>query len=312
MVKYMDFFVFQKAIFLYIFAYLAENAYLCMQNTMISWEMKKYYMLMMAALMLSGCRQQPGTPIDSFVETHKNVAVETNENVEKITNILIQRMPKGVPDKLIQRKAYTTSYNHESRTPNWVAWTLTREHTRGSLSRENERFEEDREVKTPRATFQDYYSSRFDRGHMCPAGDNKWDEEAMTQTFLMTNICPQNHGLNKEDWNELEKQCRPWARRYGAVTIVCGPIFNSDAQPRFIGRNKVRVPDRFFKVVYCAEPEPRTLAFIFHNSGKSQPWRQQLCTVDEVEALTGINFFPALPDNIENQIEAESILRDWQ
>lgn len=274
--------------------------------------MKKYFLLMLVVLVLPSCRRQTDTAMNSFVETRKNMTSKANKNVEKITNILIQRMPEGKPDKLIQRKAYTTSYNHENRTPNWVAWTLTREHSAGAQRRDNMRFEEDPEVKTPRATFQDYYNTRFDRGHMCPAGDNKWDKEAMAQTFLMTNICPQDHGLNNEDWNELEKQCRTWARRYGAVTIVCGPIFSGDVQPRFIGKNKVRVPDRFFKIVYCAEPKPCTLAFIFHNNGKSQPWRQQLCTVDEVEALTGIDFFPALPDHIENQIEAEAFLRDWQ
>jgi len=226
-------------------------------------------------------------------------------------NLLMQRVNNGVSHRLIERRGYTTSYNKETRTPNWVAWTLTKAHTQGRLLRSNERFEEDPTVSTPRATFQDYYSSRYDRGHMCPAGDNKWDQQAMTESFLMTNICPQNHGLNKEDWNDLEIQCRSWARRWGEVTVVCGPIFDEDVPVKTIGKNKVRVPNGFFKVVYCAKPQPRTLGFIFGNHGKRQPWRQQVCTVDEVEQRAGINFFYQLDDKVENTIEADADLADW-
>lgn len=223
---------------------------------------------------------------------------------------LKQRVGRGTSEIMLHRKAYTTSYNKQTRTPNWVAWTLTREHSRGDLLRDSMRFEEDPDVPTPRATYQDFYNSRYDRGHMCPAGDNKWDHEAMSESFLLTNICPQNHGLNEHDWNDLEMQCRTWARRHGEVTIVCGPLFEDD-EPRLIGRNKVRVPTGFFKLVYCATPEPRTLAFVFENRGGSQPWRKQLCTVDEVEQRTGFNFFNDLPDAVEDVIESESDLDEW-
>lgn len=278
--------------------------------------MKRNLFLLIAGLVVVAACKQSDNRVQAFVDTSKTTteaATAKADREDNTTDILMQRTPKGMPDKVLRRTAYTTSYNYETRCPNWVAWTLTRDHTYGSQQRSNERFEEDTDVKTPRATFQDYYSSRYDRGHMCPAGDNKWNREAMTESFLMTNICPQNHGLNKEDWNDLEIQCRTWARRYGELTIVCGPIFDDDgAQPRTIGRNKVRVPDRFFKVVYCAEPSPRTLAFVFDNNGRQQPWRRQLTTVDKVEAMTGINFFPALPNAVETRIEAEADLDDWK
>ena len=276
---------------------------------------KTILILLTAVLAVAACRQnRQDEQVESFVDQKARNAAEVQTTVERednITDILLQRTPKGTPDKMLTRKGYTTSYNYETRTPNWVAWTLTREHTYGRQLRENERFEEDFDVKTPRATFQDFYDSRYDRGHMCPAGDNKWDAQAMTETFLLTNICPQNHGLNKDDWNDLEIQCRTWARRFGELTIVCGPLFQDEGQPRTIGKNKVRVPTGFYKVVYCPRPQPRTLAFLFQNHGKGQPWRQQLCTVDEVEALTGINFFPALPNATENAIEAVADLNDW-
>ena len=138
-------------------------------------------------------------------------------------------LPAPLKDRaevILQRKGYTTSYNRNTKTPNWVAWHLTDAHTRGRFQRKEEVFNEDTSVPTPRATNMDYYNSRYDRGHMCPAGDNKWDKEAMTESFLFTNICPQNHGLNKYEWNDIEMKCREWARKYGAIDIVCGPIFD--------------------------------------------------------------------------------------
>ena len=281
--------------------------------------MKKTIWLMLAlAVVMAGCRNEKR--IDGFVRQGETAVKPTEKTAEKpagetartaAVNLLRQWVKDGVPNKIITRKGYTTSYNRETRTPNWVAWTLTKEHTYGRLLRENERFEEDPAVPTPRATFQDYYSSRYDRGHMCPAGDNKWDQEAMTESFLMTNICPQNHGLNKEDWNDLEMQCRTWARRFGEVTVVCGPLFDEGAEVKTIGRNKVRVPDAYFKVVYCPRPQPLTLAFVFRNHGQRQPWREQLCTVDDVEQLSGINFFFQLADDVEDDIEAVSDLKEW-
>ena len=105
---------------------------------------------------------------------------------------------KDRPEQVLHRKGYTTSYNATTKTPNWVAWHLTAAHTRGKQQRHEEKFMEDVDIALGRrATDNDYYNSRYDRGHMCPAGDNKWDKEAMAQSFLFTNICPQNHGLNK-------------------------------------------------------------------------------------------------------------------
>lgn len=273
-------------------------------------------------LLPTACRQGQNTAgqvIETFRQTgtytvpaaaDSHAADEEESVTLSAADLQKQRVGRGTSEIMLTRKGYVTSYNKTTRNPNWVAWTLTREHTYGSLLREYERFEEDPSVPQPRSTYQDYYNSRYDRGHMCPAGDNKWDQDAMTESFLMTNICPQNHGLNKEDWNTLEIQCRTWARRFGELTIVCGPLYEEE-NPRLIGRNRVMVPSAFFKVVYCAQPEPRAVGFIFQNNGSPQPWRQQVVSVDEVERRSGINFFHMLPDRLENRIEAVDDLEGW-
>lgn len=239
--------------------------------------------------------------------------------------VVMYEMPaplKDRPEQILKRKGYTVSYNSETKNPNWVAWHLTKSHTYGSFQRRQEMFSEDESVKAPRATNNDYFNSRYDRGHMCPAGDNKWDKEAMTQSFLFTNICPQNHGLNKYEWNDLEIQCRDWAREYGAVDIVCGPLYSSkggrykvgssrEPQQKTIGRNKVWVPDAFFKVVLCRQGRPKAIGFVYRNEGVKQLKTEAVRTVDEIEALTDIDFFPALDDEMENRIEASANLSDW-
>ena len=198
-------------------------------------------MAIFPVVVLSACRQtKTGGESMSTFSGQQSVARDSSKTgvtSTTVLDLLSQRVGRGTSEIMLVRQGYVTSYNKRTRTPNWVAWTLTKDHTYGRLLRENERFEEDPSVPEPRATYQDYYNSRYDRGHMCPAGDNKGDSTAMTETFLMTNICPQNHGLNKEDWNELEMQCRTWARRFGELTIVCGPLFEDGDDARYIGRN---------------------------------------------------------------------------
>lgn len=257
--------------------------------------------------------------------TMRAEAPEAETASRKAKTVVMYEMPAKLadrPEQILKRKGYTTSYNSRTKTPNWVAWHLTKSHTYGSNQRSQEVFAEDESVKAPRATDNDYYNSRYDRGHMCPAGDNKWDRQAMTESFLFTNVCPQNHGLNKYEWNDLEILCRDWARRYGAVDIVCGPLYSSkgdrykvggssDTQQKVIGSNKVWVPDAFFKVVLCRQGHPKAIGFVYRNEGKKQSMEEAVCSVDEIETMTGIDFFPALDDTTERRIEANASLSEW-
>ena len=128
-----------------------------------------------------------------------------------------------VSETIKHRLAYTVSYNHDTRQPNWVAWTLTRAHASGKLKRGD--FEDDMDMPSPKGTKADYFNTGFDRGHMCPAGDNKWSQQAMDECFLMTNMCPQNHSLNAGVWNTIEQQCRNWAKQYGKVLLSADRYF---------------------------------------------------------------------------------------
>ena len=211
----------------------------------------------------------------------------------------------------LERTAYRLSYNPSTRLPVWVAWHLTAEHTDGAYSRKGIKFAEDEDVPVPRATNMDYINSGYDRGHICPSGDNKWSEEAQLQSFLYTNCCPQLHNLNAGDWNELEGKCRKWAQQYGGVYIVSGPLL-LNKKHKTIGKNKVVVPEAFFKVVLCMEGEPKAIGFIYRNEANNKTMSSYVNTVDDVERLTGLDFFSALPDEVEREVEAKADLADWE
>ena len=211
---------------------------------------------------------------------------------------------------ILHRKGYVVSYNPDLKIPNWVAWHLTAEHADGDVKRFNG-YLEDEDVPFPRATPKDYKGSGWSHGHMCPAGDNKWDSKAMRETFLMTNMCPQNRSLNSGLWNRIEMDCRKWAKNYGDVYIVCGPVL-MDRKHETIGVKKVVVPEAFFKVILCLQDTPKAIGYIVRNNEGKKKRDQFINTVDEVERITGINFFPSLPDDIEAKVEAYTNLNDWK
>lgn len=224
-------------------------------------------------------------------------------------DVLSQLCPIEIPSQLLCRKAYLASYNCTVKCPNWVAWNLTAVHSDGEIPRTDD-YREDADVPLPRATNEDYKDSGWSRGHMCPAGDNKWDETAMRESFLLTNMCPQDRSLNSGLWNRIEIDCRQWAKKYGSVYIVCGPLF-LNREHETIGLNKVVVPEAFFKVVLCLVGEPKAIGFVIRNNEGKKKRDNYVNTVDEVERITGIDFFPALPDSIEDKVEAYSNIKDW-
>lgn len=216
----------------------------------------------------------------------------------------------GSGGQVIRRTGYTLSYNADYKTPQWVAWELTREEAYGKEERAD-KFLPDPDVRGAKAYAGDYTRSGYDRGHMAPAADMKWDRQAMEESFYLSNICPQNGNLNRGDWNDLEEKCRQWAVKFGAIYIACGPIYHSK-KPQRIGNNKVAVPDAFYKVIMVnSRKEPKAIGFVFANKAGHKPLMKYAMAVDSVEKITGIDFFPALSDETEKRIEADFDADEW-
>ena len=236
-------------------------------------------------------------------DTTQEMIEESNKEADT-GRMEIPLMTSKKQGQIIQRTGYTLSYDVKNKTPQWVAWELTKAETKGNEERTND-FQPDPDVIGAKVVTYDYSGSGYDRGHMAPAGDMKWNKKAMQESFYMSNICPQNHNLNTENWNDLEVKSREWARRYGKVYIVCGPIYNGK-RTEYIGDHRVKVPDAFFKVILINTNNKQcALGFLFENESGERPLKKYLTPVDEIEKITGMYFFSALPDNIENNLEAE-------
>ena len=161
------------------------------------------------------------------------------------------------------------------------------------------------------AQLADYRRSGYTRGHMAPAADMRWSQQAMDACFLLTNMSPQDNSLNSGAWGRLEERSRAWAARDSAITIICGPVL-TDRLTRTIGKSRIPVPERYFKVIIApfANP-PRGIGFIMPNAKVEGGMAAAATTIDEIEAITGFDFFSTLPDHIENTIEAQSNLPQW-
>lgn len=218
------------------------------------------------------------------------------------------------PERILKRRGYTVSFNRDWNLPNWVAWELTPEKLVERESR-TDKFLPDPDLPEAEAVVtDDYKNSGYDRGHICPAADNRWHWKAMFESFYLTNICPQNHNLNRGDWKELEEACRNWAQKEGKIYIVGGPICYDRRQGRTIGQtHRIRVPDAFFKVILCLEGgKPKAIGFVYPNESGNRPMKRYVRTVDYVERITGIDFFPALPDAVEEEVEAMADLERFE
>lgn len=217
--------------------------------------------------------------------------------------------PESVKSRIKEYTGFRVSFNADNHTPNWVAWELLGRETDGPQSRGNLFWKDDEIDGCP--DISDYKKSGFDRGHMCPAADQKWSEEAMTDCFSFANMVPQDHALNAGAWQTLEKKERHWARRDSAILIVAGPIYEKTDTLR-IGGIGVRVPSAFFKVMAAPYVDrPRGIAFVYPNMSSPGNMENYVMTIDDVERITGLDFFHNLPDDIESKVESVSSFRDW-
>lgn len=243
--------------------------------------------------------------------TQADFSLKKENNISGLSTKKIE-LPKPLNDRselILHRKGYTVSYNSKNKIPNWVAWELTPKRLEERYSRTN-KFLPDPDIQKP-VTSDDYKGAHIDRGHMCPAGDNRWDKQAMMESFYMTNICPQDHNLNRGDWKELEEACRLWAQKEGRIYIVCGPILYNQNH-RTISKQRIVVPEAFFKVVLCMGKQPKAIGFIHKNTPGNRPLDSYVNSIDEVERITGIDFFPSLPDELEKNVEKQCNLQQWK
>jgi len=212
--------------------------------------------------------------------------------------------------QIVSYTQFTLSYNEEHEQADWVAYELNKaelQQSNGDCS--SSCFKEDENISTGSASLDDYSSSGFDRGHLCPSKDNDFSQIAQEESYLLSNITPQIPSLNQGVWVELEDWVREKAIESERV-VVCGPVFINNLGK--MGPNDLTIPGYYFKVVLKYEDDkPKTIGFLIPQIGATGNFQDYQVPVNTIETLTGINFFPFLEDRIENSVEAQMGKRSW-
>ncbi len=210
-------------------------------------------------------------------------------------------------DTILTYAGFHLAYNEQFEQAAWVAYVLTRDEIESGTIQRTDNFRSDTSIVTGSASLADYRGSGFDRGHLAPAGDMKWDQLAMSQSFLMSNMSPQLPAFNRGIWRKLETEVRNWALEKDSLYVITGPLFSP--ADSLIGKNGVGVPGYYFKVlVDLSPPDHDMIAFLLPNSGSSEDLIQFAITVDSLEQLTAYDFFSVAPDQemiewLEQRIE---------
>jgi endonuclease G len=211
---------------------------------------------------------------------------------------------------VVTHKSYSLSYNEVHEQANWVAHTLLARHLKGDHPRGNH-FKSDPDVASKTAKPTDYARSGYDRGHLAPAADFKYSADAINESFYMSNMSPQTPAFNRGMWKGLENKVREWASEKKKLYIVSGPILKKYL--RKIGKdNEISVPKQFYKIVVNLDSEhPHAIAFLMPNELCEGFYEDYMVSIDEVEALTQIDFFHNLPDELENYLEKSKTSDRW-
>ncbi|MDO4510316.1 MAG: DNA/RNA non-specific endonuclease [Bacteroidales bacterium] len=222
-------------------------------------------------------------------------------------------VPAGVANERINHKAYACYFNAQHRIPNCVIYELSATEIAlcdgpGAEKRKNYKFYAD-PLCAASPDWNEYKGSGYDRGHMAPANDMKFDKTAMAECFYMTNMCPQIHALNDGCWRQLENAVHYWAKRDKRVIVAAGPVLKKKMSK--IGPDKnISVPGAFYKVIY-APNQGRAIGFIFNNEKITGSYTKHVVSVDYVERMTGLDFFSTVDDALENLMEASTDVQQW-
>ncbi|WP_396184823.1 DNA/RNA non-specific endonuclease [Flavobacterium sp.] len=218
-------------------------------------------------------------------------------------------LPTSTTNQIVKHDYYSLSYNEKYEQAEWVAYELKKSYVRSS-NFDRPYFIEDPKVKTRSADWRNYKKSGYDKGHLCPAGDMEFEINAYNDTFFTSNISPQIHDFNGGIWKRLEQKVRYWATKYDGVYVITAGVLQPNLKT--IGQEKVLVPNYFYKILLDnSDGEYKMIAFLVPNEKSDKPLYSFVVSVDSIEKITGIDFFPKLENKTENRLEKSSDYKAW-
>lgn len=268
--------------------------------------------ILLNGLFFSSCRKDLDVRISdtSIVKDAGDLSqVDSLENSDERSVGNFDFLPTSSTKQIVKHHYYTLSYNEAHEQAEWVAYELKKDYIKNNNFK-RPFFIEDDKVKTGSADWRNYKNSNYDKGHLCPAGDMEFTLDAYNETFFTSNISPQVRNFNNGVWNRLEQKVRYWAVKHDGIYVITGGVLESSLSK--IGKENVSVPKFFYKILLDNSGENlKMIGFLIPNSESDKPLYTFVVSVDYIEKVTGINFFPKLNDNIENQLEKRNDYKNW-
>jgi len=209
---------------------------------------------------------------------------------------------------VVSHTYYTLCYNEKHEQAAWVYYVLNDSMIVGNAKRKSY-FLKDSFVVSGTISHSAYTNSGYDRGHLLPAADMKWNQLAMDETFLMSNVSPQNPYFNRNGlWRKLETKVREWVVNRNPLIIIVGGVLTDDL-PK-LGGKTVSVPKYYFKIIFDKKAFS-SVSFLLENKRNTGLLSGFVVSVDSIEQISGLDFFHFLPDSLENDMEKTADLSDW-
>lgn len=264
-----------------------------------------FFGIIVFGFFLLACKQieqQPAAAKLNSNEVNFKASVQTNRDLNFY-------LPTSTTSQIVKHNYYTLSYNEKAEQAEWVAYELKKNYVKNSNFK-RPYFIEDPKVRTQSADWRNYKKSGYDKGHLCPAADMEFNINAYNDTFFTSNISPQNHEFNSGIWNRLEQKIRFWAVKNDGLIVVTGGVLKGNLKA--IGLEDVIVPKYFYKIALShSKGNYKMIAFLVPNEKSSKPIFDYVVSVDKIESITGIDFFPKLEDRLENSLEKNVEYKSW-
>lgn len=289
--------------------------------------MKSYQTVFLALVLLASSFAAAGQDLNAKINQLEKEKKELDKRKTTILSELEQLklskirsdlravgLPKGIDNlQEVEHAAMILGYNEKHEQPDWVAHIVLPDVQEGNLSRTND-FREDSLVSTGTAVKADYWYSGFDRGHLAPSADFRWSAQAISESYFYSNMSPQRPEFNRERWAELENWTRSAVMAQNEqLIVITGPVLRDGLPQITQGPNKVTIPEYYYKIILDIEgKDKKAIAFVMPNKDCGYPVISYAVSVDSVERLTGLDFFSALEDGLENQLESKFDVTKWE
>ncbi|MCH7401322.1 DNA/RNA non-specific endonuclease [Belliella kenyensis] len=280
--------------------------------------MKRAALLLLLFTCITNCKtiettQRKNPEPQSFSQVRSNSTTIIEEPQVDLSFVSVEFrdfVPEVISrDLFLDYNGFVLEFDTLTQHAKWVSYLLCRENLGNGQERSsNFRMEKRLGDHSPRDA--SYKNSGYDRGHLAPAADMSYSAESMYDSFFLTNASPQVPGFNRGIWKRLEEQIRKFATEKDSIFIATGPILDKDLPT--LGNSKICIPEYYYKVILKKDPiHPQGIGFILRNESASGDLSAYAISIDSVEVMTGINFFPLLDAKQEAQAESKFDLKYW-